>query len=56
MRPMQVTIDENDARKMDRDRRVFGAAFARVDADGKMTHIPAERFVYAPNPLKQEQR
>lgn len=37
---MLQTIDDKTAQLVDRDRRVYGAAFMRVDRDGRIEHVP----------------
>lgn len=38
---MLATIDEETARKVDRDRRVLGCAYLRVGPDGRIEHVVA---------------
>lgn len=45
MSAMLATIDDETARKLDADRKVHGAAFSCVDADGTIMHIPAETLM-----------
>lgn len=42
---MLATIDDETARKLDEDRKAHGAAFSCLDADGTITHIPAETMM-----------
>lgn len=39
---MLATIDEETAAKVDRDRKVHGAAFTCVLPDGSIAHVPAD--------------
>jgi hypothetical protein len=53
--PMLATIDDITAQKLDRDRKVYGAAYMRVGRDGKVEHVPftdvlKAREVYGPHP------
>jgi invasion protein IalB len=42
---MLATIDEHTAMKVDRDRKVHGAAFACVLPDGCIVHVPASEVL-----------
>lgn len=42
---MLATIDDITAAKVDRDRKVHGAAFTCVLPDGSIAHVPAEEML-----------